>query len=108
MTLKHLITHNKPALLSQWEARDSGQVLAFIRVYDPSSPWEWYIIAQNPDYGDEIYALVNGFRVESEVLSLSELEATINGRGEKLETDPHFLPVRVNTLLTKLKGNHGY
>ena len=63
------------------------------KIYDPCGPWTWYILNQNPEYPDDLLAIVRGETVELKKISLTELEAYRNlSLGLPLDNDPYFMP----------------
>jgi len=75
---------------------------ALIRFFDPLSPWECYLLAQNPDDEDEIACLIKGFFVELSHWRLSELANRYNAAGEPIQIDNHYRPRRAAELFKQL------
>jgi hypothetical protein len=102
MNLRAAINIYQGDLLKQWEARDSGQVVAYLKVVDPGSCFAWYIIAQNPDFGDEIYCIIDGDYLDCTPMFVGDLEEMTTTLGEPLEIDLEYRPREVGQLIKEI------
>ena len=76
---------------------------AVVKVYDPCGPWSWYLLNQNPEYPDELWAIFRGFTVEVVKASLLELEAYRDTQlGLSLDRDPYFMSMPAKEVWDKL------
>ncbi len=95
----------KARLLSNWEHRETLTTNAEVRIHDPNSEWQCYLIAMNPQNDDEVYAMVVGWYPEVCMWELSSLMASYNEDGEHPIIDNTFRPCNAGDLLRKLKDN---
>lgn len=99
-------------LYANWIHRETLTTNAEVRLYDPLSPWECYIIAMNESFPDEIYIILNGAYPETATWTLSEVIQCYNSLGDHPVVDEHFKPENAGRLLRKLNdkkhGLYGY
>ena len=82
---------------------DLGKQDIIVKIYDPCGPWTWYILNQNPEYPDDLMAIVRGETVELRKISLAELEAYRNiSLGLPLDNDPYFMPTPAREVWNQL------
>ena len=90
-------------LKANWGDRvTSLACMAEVRVHDPRSSWQVFLLAINPDDMDEIACIFDGFTVEVDTWRLSDLMNTYNGDGEPPIVDLEFRPRRAAELFKKL------
>ena len=81
---------------------------AVVKIYDPCGPGTWYLLNQNPESPDCLWAIVRNIYVEVKIVSLLELEA-YRGKpmGLPLDRDPYFMQMRAMDLWEKIwTGKH--
>lgn len=94
----------KQKLMASWgDKAEAMDCFAEVRIFDPLSPWECYIFAQNPENHDEVKVILVGFDVEVCDMSLEEIFSKFNSDGEYVEIDALFRPIRADKLLKRLK-----
>lgn len=84
--------------------------MAELRVYDPLSSWECYILAINPDDHDHISCIYNSHIVGPQVdeaSSLADLQLCYNREGESPIVDIEYRPRRAAELFKRLSDKHG-
>lgn len=83
-------------LLTRWgEKAETLSCLAEVRVYDPLSSWQCYILALNPNDADMIYCIISGgknIKPEACEWSLYELCMLYNSEGESPIVDHEYKP----------------
>lgn len=77
-----------------------------VRLFDTAGPFECFLYAQNPDYHDEIKAILCGFTAEDCEISMTWLDGFFNSSGEPLKIDNAFRMINAATLLKKLKEKY--
>ncbi len=99
-------------LLSNWEHRETLTTNAEVRIYDPLSKWECYLVAMNPQCTEEVYVILNGAYPSTAEWTLTEIMQCYNSLGDHPFVDPYFQPTNAGDLFKKLKdkkdGLHGY
>jgi hypothetical protein len=60
------------------------------KVFDPYGSFSWYILNQDPEDPDYLWAIVKGFEVEAGSVSKKELEASNTKFGLPLDRDLYF------------------
>ncbi len=101
-------TLQKEKLKNNWKD-ESGECLALVRVYDPLSFWQCYLIAMNND--DEILCIVSAGKKSRAIIvewTLRELEMLYNAHGEGVQVDYEYRPRQVKEILKKLKEKEIY
>ena len=89
-----LKSHEK-LLQKQYQfADDLAKQKVIVKIFGPQGSWTWYILnqdSQNPDY---LWAIVQGLELEMGSVSLKELKEYRAVRGFRLplERDLHFTP----------------
>jgi hypothetical protein len=101
------ITENRSNLIDNWENRETLEGIIPLRVFDPRSEWECYIIAQDPDDEDCVYCMICDSSVELQEININDLMNQTNHRGDHLEVDPYFRPVKASSLFRKLQKTKG-
>ena len=77
------------------------------KIFDPTGSYTWYLMNQDPNDPEYIWAIVKGFEVETGSVGKSELEKTTGKLGLHLERDMYFKPMPAKELWDKLiKGEH--
>lgn len=93
-------------LNANWgERADSMACYAEVRIYDPSSYWECYIYALNPEDNDEIDCIVKVGRDQPPCVErwfLTNIKGLFNSQGESVEVDNEYRPRRTAELFKKL------
>lgn len=86
-----------------WSHRESIQCKAVVKLIDPLSSFECYILAQNPHNPDEIYCLINAFTLETGPFSLEDVLGFYNHDGEGLVQDTEYRPRAYWEIYKKLR-----
>lgn len=94
----------KQRLFKNWgpsaEALDCN---AEVRVYDPLSKWECYLVAINPENEDEMTCIIKAHNVGIATdLTFSLLKSMYNSSGEGVIVDQEFRRRRAGNVLKKL------
>ncbi len=75
------------------------------KVFNPYGLGTWYIISQNPNDEDELFAIVDWFELEIGGVSKSELAAVrVPPFGLPFERDKYFEPINASTLLSQIRA----
>jgi hypothetical protein len=98
----------KQRLLNNWGARaESMACNAEVRVYDPLSSWQCYILALNPEDENTIMCIVSTNKWAEPMLTdwtLYDLSQLYNSNGEGPDLDKEYRPRRAAELF-KLLNN---
>lgn len=102
-----MITDSQREKLKQsWgEKAEAMQCYAQVRVYDPSSLWECYIYALNPENDDECMCIIKVSRhVEPSIARwyLTDISLLFNENGDGVSIDTEYRPMRAAELWKKL------
>ena len=93
-------------LKSNWGARaETLACYAEVRLFDPCSSWQCFIIAINPNDEDEINCIIStNLKASPEVIlwTLSGVYSLFNSQGEGVEVDQSYRPIRAAELFKKL------
>ena len=80
------------------------------KIFNPYGSWTWYILNQDKDDTDYLWAIVKGNEVEIGSISKAELEnlrIKFGGYGLPLERDSGFRPINAKECYDRLlKGEH--
>ncbi|MEW6008160.1 MAG: DUF2958 domain-containing protein [Candidatus Omnitrophota bacterium] len=76
--------------LDEQEKNNKNDQIAYLRFYDPSSFWVWYVLEY--DGVDTFFGLVRGDDVELGYFSLKELQDYKGSSGEGVKRDLDFQP----------------
>lgn len=95
-------------LQKNWgEKSDSLQCNVECRIYDPSSKWEWFLYAQNPNDPDEICYISHECVLDIITMgSLMALQTLFNRHGEFMELDREFKPRNAASLWQHLRNRY--
>ena len=80
---------------------DVQKVIA--KLFDPCSQWTFFLLNQNPENPDYIWAIVRGVELEIGSVSLKELEEIKNVLGLPLERDKYFSEAPAVEVYDKLR-----
>ena len=69
---------------------DLEKQIVAAKIFDPMSQWTWYLLNQDPEDPDYLWAIVRGFEVEIGSVSKKELETYRGKLGLPLERDLYF------------------
>jgi len=98
----------KQKLMKNWgEKADSLECMAEVRVYDPSSSWECFIYALNPNDEDEIECIIRGSKMEEPficVWAFSRMASFSNSLMDGVVIDHEYRPMHAAILFNKLGG----
>lgn len=75
---------------------------AVMRIYDPQSRWQCWILAINPDDINQIYCIIDGETVECCEWTFRELWQAYGADGEPPSVDVEFRPIQAKILYKKL------
>ena len=96
-------TRLRDKLIDNWgEKAEALACKALIRLYDPLSALECYILAMNPQDEDEVYCILHGSSVEVCACSMQELLSMYNNHGEGVQRDLQFRPRCAQEIYRKL------
>jgi len=96
----------KQKLKKNWGVlADTLECLAEVRVYDPLSSWESYILAMNPEDEDEIFCIIKGCNVEACQWRLTEMQAMHNSGGDHVKVDKEYKPRKASEIYKILTRN---
>ncbi len=94
-------------LQSQYHLGSSMNQLVQVKLFHPLSGWTWYLMNQDPEDPDYLWAIIKGFEVEMGSVSLSELEGIAAPYGCKVEKDHFFRPIPAREVWERLmRGEH--
>lgn len=95
-------------LMKNWDSsNDSLHCNAEIRVYDPASSFQCYIIAMYPEDENTIYCILQTNKCSQAVATLHTvfaLDAMYNENGEGLEIDTEYRPRQASEILKRLNA----
>lgn len=98
----------KNKLLNNWgEQADSLACKAELRVFDPLSSWQCFIIALNPEDGDTIACIISADKSlppEYTEWSLKELAMLYNSYGEPPIVDYEYRPRNAEQIFKQLES----
>lgn len=76
------------------------------KVFNPYGLGTWYIISQNPENEDELFAIVDWFELEIGGVSKSELSSVkVPPFNLPFERDKYFDPINAATLLSQIRAS---
>lgn len=95
-------------LQGQYHCENDLSQDVIVKIFNPYSPWTWYIMNQDPEEPDYLWAIVKGFEVELGSVSKSELETLrVPPFNMPLERDLCFIPTDAGKVWIKLlNGEH--
>lgn len=105
MGLRLLTKEIENKLQSQYTQGSSFDQLIICKIFDPCSQWTWYLMNQDPDNPDYLWAIVRGFEIEMGSVSLSELESLTNKIGLGLERDLYWESITAKEVWERLNGD---
>ena len=86
---------------------DLEKQIVTAKIFDPMSQWTWYLLNQDPEDPDYLWAIVRGFEVEIGSVSKRELETYRGKLGLPLERDLYFRPrLAIEVYKELLGGKH--
>jgi hypothetical protein len=96
----------KDKLKANWSLAESMACKAEMRVYDPLSSWQCYIIAMDPNNDDHIMCIIS---VSEWVCVLtpwliSEIGRSYNSEGERPSIDYDYRPKMASQVFKQLNG----
>ncbi|HNX91923.1 MAG TPA: DUF2958 domain-containing protein [Syntrophomonas sp.] len=94
-------------LQAQFYRGDDPDQLVYCKIFNPYGRGTWYIINQDPEDPDYLWAIVDLFEVEEGSVSKSELEnlrIKVGGYGLKLERDLSWKPKTAWEVWSKLQS----
>lgn len=97
-----LTPQQKQQLQNNWNKRDHPDCKGEVRIYDPLSPWECYLIALNPENDDEVYCIIKGFSVQIMTWYMKSIENMFNNAGEPPKVDHEYRPIEAQEIYKKL------
>ena len=93
----------KQNLQNNWgEKAEALACKAMLRLYDPLSTWECYVLAMNPQDHDEVYCILHGASVEVCTCSMKEILSMYNNHGDGVQGDLQFRPRCAKQIYDKL------
>lgn len=103
---------DKQNLLQNWG--DKAEALACkaeVRVYDPSSSWECYLIALNPDDENTVKCLIRPHKNAETVYeewTLENIKSLFNENGESVIVDDEYMPQGAAQLFKNLNARKSW
>lgn len=88
---------------------DLAKQKVVVKIFNPQGSWAWYLLNQDPDDPNYLWAIVKGFEVEIGSVSLKELQEfrSKNGLTLPLERDLSFTPRPAQEVWNRLlEGKH--
>lgn len=107
LNMKELLTKEiQKKLKSQYSLGfELANLEVIAKIFNPYGLGTWYIINQNPNNPDELFAIVDWFELEIGGVSLSELQSVkVPPFGLPLERDKYFEKINALTLLSQIKA----
>jgi hypothetical protein len=101
----------KQKLMKNWESVDSLRCNAEIRLYDPISSFQCYIVGMYEDDEDQIYCIMQTNKCAPAIATLYtmyQLDEMYNEHGEGLEIDTEYRPRQAQEILTQLRTESRY
>jgi hypothetical protein len=95
----------KQKLMKNWDNAHGLQCNAELRVYDPISSFQCYIIGMYDEDEDTIYCIIQTNKCDNPkttLYTISQLEEMYNEHGEGLEVDIEYRPRQASEILTQL------
>jgi len=77
---------------------------AVVKLFALNSNWTWYLLTQDPDDPDYLYAIVVGHAIEMGSVSLADLQSQKWLSIPAVERDMHWKPQNALELWNKLNG----
>ena|ERR1041385_2605772 len=74
----------------------SDNPILFVKLFDPTGSWTWFLSEWNPRDQDSCFGLVHGFEKEWGYISLAELAVVPGAMGIGIEIDMHWIPRRAS------------
>lgn len=96
----------KQKLMQNWENAHALQCRAEIRVYDPLSSFQCYIIGMYDEDEDTIYCIIQTNKCDTPkttLYTMLQLDEMYNENGEGLEIDLEYRPRQALEILKQLK-----
>ncbi len=102
-------SQQKAKLLANWTPKAQALgVKAEVRLFDPLSSWQCYLLAINPQNDDEVLCLIKPDNYDPcEIISWSlfDIAQCYNAEGEPPQVDNEFRPREAAYLFKKLNEN---
>lgn len=100
----------KEKLKKNWgERAEALQCLAEIRLYDPLSPWQCYILALDPEDETTVFCIISGgnnLEAMATTWTLYEIAMLYNAYGEGVKIDQEYRPRKAEIIFKELQeGN---
>lgn len=93
----------KDKLKANWPLAESMYCKAEMRVYDPLSHWQCYILAMNPADENEVACILSSkFNCSFTVWTLNDIQNLFNAEGEKPIIDYEYRPKLASQLFKQL------
>ena len=93
-------------LKANWGAKaDALACYAEVRLFDPCSAWQCFILAMNPQDEDEIHCIIQTSPRDIPEICIwnrEELSMLFNIHGEPVQIDTDYRPMQASQLLKKL------
>ena len=109
--MQTLILNGQAQILRDQHEKYAGaelsELVVPVKFFGLNINWRWYLLTQDPDDPDYLWAIVKGFELEMGSVSLSELAEQRYGGIPAIERDIHFKPMNAKELWDKLsRGEH--
>ena len=82
----------------QYSASELSDLIVPVKLFGPHTNWKWYLLTQDPNDPDYLWAIVDGFAVEMGSVSLAELQEQQIAGIPAIERDIHCEPVNAKEL----------
>jgi len=97
-----------PELYANEKNGPDAETMVYVKLFDPSGNWTWYITEFSPVAPDGVpdlaFGLVDGHEVELGYIDLAELSSVQGSLGIGIEVDMHFTPRLLSTVRETLAG----
>lgn len=102
-----LTAEEQKRLQAQFHLGSNMNQIVQVKLFHPLSDWTWYLMNQDPDDPDYLWAIVRGVEVDMGSVSLSELENISAPYGCRVEKDNFFRPTPAREVWERLmRGEH--
>lgn len=101
-----LSSKQKQKLKQNWAGAEALACKAEVRLYDPASKWQCYLVAIDPQDDDTAYGIISSNPQEppqATVFGLQSIFSMFNSLGEGIRLDASYRPILASSILKKLQ-----
>lgn len=99
-----MITNDqRERLLRNWPVASALHCNAEVRLYDPLSKWECFLIGMNPQEENEVMAIISGHSLTVDIEILDEILSSYNVEGQNPLIDDEYSPRHAVNVLKHLR-----